>query len=77
MPLMNTLEVTYEQAQENLDAVLDRALEQQGVLVIHRPGKPRVTMLAEVKLRIYFICLLLIMIQHCSLFPLLQFLYLL
>ena len=47
---MNTLEVTYEQAQENLDAVLDRALEQQGVLVIHRPGKPRVTMLAESEL---------------------------
>ena len=47
---MNKLQVSYQEALEDLDSVLDKALEQVGVLVIDRPGKPPVAVLAEAEL---------------------------
>ena len=49
---MNMLQVSYQQALADLDAVLDQAVEQAGVLVIDRPGKPRVALLAEAELTV-------------------------
>ena len=44
---MNMLQVSYQQALADLDAVLDQAVEQAGVLVIDHPGKPRVALLEK------------------------------
>ena len=47
---MTTLEVSYDKALAELDTLLDQVIDQQGVLVIDRPGKPRVAVLAEEEL---------------------------